>query len=310
MENKKGKRQMKWQLSNKGKRKPGRAADGNAAPGGRGGTQQGAGVGAGAGRKEGATHNAAPRAGPAGGWHRGNSLMPQRAFCRGTGQGSDLCSASGWVMAVLRSLGELGWNPAVPGKSLPKLSLAFIDFTVQWRFRTLGIWLTEVENNWGRLDVFHDQLWVSDFQYTHERQDSGSEWRHSLRHNHVPHWAWEPHPAVARGCQCHLPPTLDSWDAVRSPGANLEKGDKQDSAVLPMGLTKFGPQLHALKTPALGFPRGEEAAGRHPGQSGSSLGTAVSLGAARPCWGSAACTSACFLGAEQKSKMPSAKNHV
>lgn len=59
-------------------------------------------------RAGGGTHGAELGAGPAGGWHRGNSLMPQRALCGGTGRGRDLCSASGWVTGVLWSLQEPG----------------------------------------------------------------------------------------------------------------------------------------------------------------------------------------------------------
>lgn len=236
-----GKCQRKWQLSNKGKRKVRWAAERNAAPERRGTTQHGMG------RKERATHDVKCRVGPAGGWHKGDSLMPQRDFCEGTGWGWDLCSACGWVTGVLWSLGKPGSNPAVSRKSLQKLPLAFIGVAVQWRFHTLGIWLIKVKRSGGWLNVFHGQLWVPDLQETHERQDSGLERRHSLRHNDVPCWVWEPYSAASKGCQCHLPSTLDSQGAVRPPGADLEKRDKQGSTVLPMGLMKLRSLIHALK---------------------------------------------------------------
>lgn len=228
MENKRGKWQMKCQLSNKGKRKAGRAADGNAAPGEEEGPIQGWSG------KEGAAHDAQRRAGPAGAWRRGSTLMLQWAFCGGAGWGWDPCHGCPQVTGGTRVKSCCAQE--IPAKT-PLL---------HW-FHTVGIWVTKLERSWGRLDVFHDRLWVPDLQETHERQDSGWERRCSLRHNQVPHWAREPHPSAATGCRCHLPSTPDSWGVVRPPGADLEKGNKQGSAVLPMGLTKFGPQLRALK---------------------------------------------------------------
>lgn len=311
MENKKGGWQMKIQLSNTGKRKAGRDADANTAPGRRGGTQQGAGVGAGG--RAGATHDTEHGDGPAGGWHRGNSLMPQRAFCRGTRWGQDLCSSSGWFTGVLWSLWELGWNPAVPRKSLPKLPVAFTDFIEQWPFRTLGIWLIKGERNWGKLNSFHPLLSLSDLQVTHRRQDSGSEWKQSEpwvsdTTMFLPHWAWEPNSAAARGCWCHLPATLDSWDTVRHPEADLKKRDKQVSIVLPMGLDKTRAPAICPEA-ALGFPRGEEAAGHHP-RLRAPPWAQLSASGAQPCQGSAAHASAHFLQVTQKSKTPAANNHV
>jgi len=79
----------------------------------------------GSGLQEGGCTHAELRAGPAGGWHRGNSLIPRPGFRRGTGRGWDLCSASGWAMGVLWSLGELGWNPAVSREITAKTPCGF-----------------------------------------------------------------------------------------------------------------------------------------------------------------------------------------
>lgn len=294
MDNKEGKRKMKWQLSNRGERELEWAADGNAVLGGRGGSWWGW-------RRE-------RRAGPVREWHRCNSLMPQRAFCRGTSQGWDLSSASGWVTGVLQSVEELGWNPPLHGKSLPKLRLAFINFTVQWWFHTLGIWLTKVQKSLGGLNIFCGQLWVPDLQETYERQDSGLEWRHSLRHGHVVHRAQKLHPAAARGCLCHLPSTPDSWGAGTPPGADLETGDQQGSTMLSMGLMKFTPQLHTLKQCWVSKRRGGSRAASWAVRLWS--GHSHQPAGAQPWQGPAACASACFLGAKRKSKMPCDKKHV
>lgn len=310
MENKKGGWQMKSQVSNTGKRKAGRAADGNAAPGRRGGTHQGSGVGAD--RREGATHDTEHGDGPAGGWHRGNSLMPQRAFCRGTRWGWDLCFSSGWFTGDLWSLQELGWKPAVPRKSLPKLPGAFTDLIVQWQFCALGIWLIEGERNWGKLNAFHALLSVSDLQVTHKRQDSGSEWTQSepwVSDTTMCHTGHESQilllPGDA-GATSHPPCTAEiQWDTQELIWKKRISGSPQ---CLLWVLTKPGPQLYALKQRSVS--QGER---RHQGSilgCGLQPGHSCQPGGAQPCQGSAAHASAHFLQVTQKSKMPTANSHA
>lgn len=261
MDNKEGKRKMKWQLSNRGERELEWAADGNAVLGGRGGSWWGW-------RRE-------RRAGPVREWHRCNSLMPQRAFCRGTSQGWDLSSASGWVTGVLQSVEELGWNPPLPGNHcqnsawLSLISQCNGDFTL-WESgsqKCRKVWEGSIFSV------------VSCGYLTCRRPMRGRTrgWSEGTASGTA---TWS---TGHRSCILLLPG--DACATSRPPQTAEVQGHLQE-LIWKLEINR-APQCflwvwwnsHPSYTPwsSAGFPRGEEAAGQHRGQSGSGLGTATSL---------------------------------
>lgn len=295
MENKRGKWQMKWQLSNKGKRKAGRAADGNAAPGEEEGPSRGWSG------KEGAAHDTQRRAGPAGGWRRGSTLMLQRAFCGGAGWGWDLCHGCPQVTGGARVKSCCAQE--IPAKT-PLLHWFHSrngDFT---------LWESGSQNGrgagGGSMFSMTGCGYLTCRKPTRDRTWGGSEGAVSgtTRCPTGIHILLLPRDA---GATSRRPPTAEvRWD-LQEP--MWKKGINRALQCFLWGWRNLGPSY--MPWSSAGFPKGRGGS-RAASRGGSQLqpGHSRQPGGARPHQGSAARPSASFLGAEQKSKMPSAKNHV